>query len=252
MGEAVLILDDGELDDVAQVLSQENIPFVRLRGALIPSEIAPPLNLLVTTPRHAKTVRRGSPRNAESGRPLRVIVTAEDSGAMRRMLRRMGFDLLVRRPTHPETWRLLVQRALCLTRDEPHTTTERRATPRKKFSQTVAAEDSQGSRVLMGKNLSEGGMQIRRMPNMKLGETFMLAIYDSSQIEPMRVEATVVRDDGEHGFGLRFQTVAASTAARLEKLVSSLPDVECLEEGEAANLGAVIAELLPTPVPASA
>ena len=57
MGEAVLILDDGELDDVAQVLSQENIPFVRLRGALIPSEIAPPLNLLVTTPRHAKAVR---------------------------------------------------------------------------------------------------------------------------------------------------------------------------------------------------
>lgn len=252
MGDAVLILDDGELEDVAEVLRQENIPFVRLRGALIPPEIAPPLNLLVTTPRHAKAVRRGSPRDADSGKPLRVIVTAEDSGAMRRMLRRMGFDFLVRRPTNPETWRLLVQRALCQTGNETRPTPERRATPRKKFSQTIAAEGSQGSRVLMGKNLSEGGMQIRRMPGMKLGETFMLAIYDSSQSEPMRVEATIVRDDGEHGFGLRFQTVTASTAVRLEKLVSSLPDVECLEEGEAGNLGAVIAELLPTPVRASA
>ena len=156
MGEAVLILDDGELEDVAQILSQENIPFARLRGAQIPSEIAPPLNLLVTTPRHAKAVRRGSPRDAESGRPLRVIVTAEDSGAMRRMLRRMGFDFLVRRPTHPETWRLLVQRALCLSRDETPKTTERRATPRKKFSQTVAAEDIQGSPRFNGKK-SLGG-----------------------------------------------------------------------------------------------
>ena len=107
MTQPVLILDDGELEDVANVLAKAGVPFERLRGGQIPSGVSPPLDLLVTTPRRARAVRRGSPRTARRGRPLRVLVSKEDSGAMRRMLKRMGFHLLVRRPTHPETWRLL-------------------------------------------------------------------------------------------------------------------------------------------------
>lgn len=245
MTQPVLLLDDGELEDVADVLVKAGVPFERLRGGQIQSRIPPPLDLLVTTPRRAGAVRRGSPPTARTGRPLRVIVSKEDSGAMRGMLRRMGFHLLVRRPTHPETWRLLIQRALSGEQDATPQPGERRLTARRRFSRSVAAEGPRGSHVLMGRDLSEGGMRIHRMPGVELGQRFTLAIFDPSHAEPMRIEATVVRDDLARGFALRFENVDASSAQRLEKLVASLPDVECLEDGEAANLGTVVAEVLP-------
>ena len=47
---------------------------------------------------------------------------------MRRMLRRMGFHLLVRRGAHPDVWRLVVERALfegCERRTDPRRLDER-------------------------------------------------------------------------------------------------------------------------------
>lgn len=109
---AVLLLDDGELESVAELLDRSQLPYCRLRGAEISHEIAPPLNLLVSTPRHAGKARRGSPPGALAGRPVRIIAVEEDSPSLRRMLRTMGFSLLVRQPAHSEVWRLLIQRAL--------------------------------------------------------------------------------------------------------------------------------------------
>jgi hypothetical protein len=109
---AMLLLDDGELDSVAELLDRSQAVDQRLRGAEIPDQIAPPSNLLISTPRHAGKVRRGSPPGAHTGRPARIIAVEEDSPSLRRMLRTMGFSLLVRQPAHPEVWRLLIQRAL--------------------------------------------------------------------------------------------------------------------------------------------
>lgn len=109
---AVLLLDDGELSSVAELLDQSQCSYRRLRGAEITDRIAPPSNLLISTPRHANKVRRGSPPGALPGRPARIIAVEEDSPSLRRMLRTMGFSLLVRQPAHREVWRLLIQRAL--------------------------------------------------------------------------------------------------------------------------------------------
>ena len=38
----ILLLDDGELDDVAQLLDSLDLPYTRLRGGEILSDIAPP------------------------------------------------------------------------------------------------------------------------------------------------------------------------------------------------------------------
>ncbi len=108
----ILLIDDGELDPVASVLESQGLPFERLRGGRIPAEVAPPRDLLIVTPRRVERVRRGSPREARPGRPLRIIAVTEDSPAMRRRLRRNGLHLLVRLPADPEIWRLLVARAL--------------------------------------------------------------------------------------------------------------------------------------------
>ena len=108
----ILLIDDGELEPVAAMLARLGIEHTRLRGGLVETGLAPPSDLLIATPRRAGAVRRGSPVGANTGRPLRIIAVGEDSNAMRRMLRRMGFHLLVRRGAHPDVWRLLVERAL--------------------------------------------------------------------------------------------------------------------------------------------
>jgi hypothetical protein len=393
----VLLLDDGELDDVVAILESLELPYTRQRGGEIGSDIAPPTGLLIATPRRAQVVRRGSPANAMPGRPVRIIVVEEDSNSMRRMLRQMGFHLLVRRPTHPEIWRLLIRRAayqgaerrldtrvtagsgvtlsgsglqgsallvdisnrgcrLLLREEVPRGTplsisipdsenknralilegsilrvrsasgtrgddrysavmlfdeampstsqhqlvrllnrwstgpssfsnqdddpwmlptwpanerhpvgldnetdpairanagvdleiaSERRRGQRGVFADAViATSDNHESRVLLGCDLSAGGMRIERLPNVKLGDRFRLALYGPEHAEAFVVHASVVRDDGEDGFALRFEKVPESTAVELEKLVACLPDVESLEKGETAGLGSVISEIL--------
>lgn len=415
----ILLVDDGELSEVAMMLERLRIPHARLRGGAIEDEVAPPTHLLIATARRASAIRRGSPPEAPEGRPLRIIAVDEDSNAMRRMLRRMGFQLLVRRGVHPEVWRLLVERALfqgeerrqeprqpvgapisltawrerrdgeraadpeatgllldisnrgCRIRtdaplapgtrialsirlddlggetlhlrgrlvragrrdarhahgytagmlfdpdlpeddrrllaqllndlsvgpgsisygptdalppcesptlpgltldaetdpafhagvkiaidratpaDAPSAQViefERRRSPRGSFTSSIVAtpnEPSQPpSRVLMGRDLSAHGMRIERAPDIRVGDGFRLALYGPAQVQPFLVDARVVRDDGDDGFGLRFLDVASETVRELEKLVACLPDVESLEDGETGGLGAVVSEIL--------
>ena len=406
---SVLLLDDGELRDVVEALTSFDLPFTRLRGGQIPDELPPPLDLLITTPRRASVVRRGSPSGARPGHPIRIIAAEEDCNAMRRMLRRMGFHLLVRRPAHPDVWRLLIQRALyrgeerrstervavgsevrltgdriprtallldisnrgcrlrssspfqpgarisleigeeaggghplalrgelmrsasgasshdetsytgvllfdapledatrqqlarllntwasgagslaapppggsalppCESPEVPGLTlddetdpavtanvrvevslsdaettaapeglseAERRQQPRGAYSERILAFGEQRSRVLMGRDLSAGGMRVESLPDLAPGDRFRLAIYGPGQPEPTLVNAEVARDDGENGLALRFLDVRAEVAVALEKLVACLPDVESLEGSEAEGLGAVISEIV--------
>jgi hypothetical protein len=413
----ILLIDDGELEPVAAMLDGLGVEHVRLRGGLVEVELAPPSDLLIATPRRAGAVRRGSPAGAAAGRPLRIIAVDEDSTAMRRMLRRMGFHLLVRRGAHPDVWRLLVERALfegderrvdvrvpvgaavsftsdgesaeasnehgadravlidisnrgCRIRttgplrrlaqlsleiplqepgaevlrlsgqvvrtgadaasadspsaDSRHTSamlfdsalpaaerarlgqllndlsvgpgtiepadveplpackspvipglmlndetdpalpagvevglqrasapepaTNRRQTPRGVFGRRVVAlaDESceQRCRVLIGRDLSAGGMRIEPTPELQPDDRFQLAIYGPGQPHPFIVQAIVDRDDDAAGIALRFTGVTADIARGLEKLVACLPDIESLEDGESAGLGAVISEIL--------
>jgi hypothetical protein len=412
----ILLIDDGELEPVAAMLDRLGVEHVRLRGGLVEAELAPPTDLLIATPRRAGTVRRGSPAGASAGRPLRIIAVDEDSTAMRRMLRRMGFHLLVRRGAHPDVWRLLVERelfegderrvdarvpvgtAVSFTSDstsagatehsadravlidisnrgcrirttgplqrhaqialeiplsdpeaellrlhgqvvrtgtdaanadspgagsshsagmlfdaalpaaerarlgqllndlsvgpgtiEPAATlplpacespvipgltlndetdpalpagveiglqeegaraaaANRRQTPRGVFAAKVVAladeSHEQRRRVLIGRDLSAGGMRIEPATELQPDDRFQLAIYGPGQSQPFIVQAVVDRDDDDAGIALRFTDVAADVARGLEKLVACLPDIESLEDGESAGLGAVISEIL--------
>ena len=384
----ILLLDDGELDDVAAILENLGLEHTRLRGGEILSEVPPPLDLVVATPRRSSSVLAATPGGARQGRPVRVIVTEEDSNSMRQMLRRAGYQLLVRRPTHPEIWRLLIQRAIyqgderrddkrlpvgsdvqidgsreacpvllldisargCriafsqplaqgsvvtvsipsyssdseflelsgeVLRSDPSpdeagsfnsalsflslaegtrkrlstlldalanrpdslATTgnaitelppesdedarsdgadaavaahlevkikpERRRQPRGAYTQSVLAEsggDHNG--ILMGRDLSAGGMRVERLPNLEEGDRFTLAIYGPARAEPMRIQAIVCRDDGEEGLALRFENVTDETSRELEKLVAALPDVESLDRSESESMGTVLSEIV--------
>ena len=102
----------------------------------------------------------------------------------------------------------------------------------------------QKSRVLIGRDLSAGGMRIEPAHDIQLGQGFRLAIYGPAEQRPFLLDARVARDDGEAGFVLKFVDVPEETQRGLEKLVACLPDIESLEQGETGSLGAVMSEIL--------
>jgi len=123
---------------------------------------------------------------------------------------------------------------------------ERRRHARRQFGERVVAAATDGSihRVLIGRDLSAGGMRVDRQPELVVGARLRLALYDTTRDTPIVVTASVLRDDGAHGVALRFDEVGAEAASRLEHLVAALPPVERLSDGETASMGTVVGEIL--------
>ncbi len=451
MAQPVLLLDDGELDDVQAILEDLGISYARVRGGAIVAGQPAPSTLLVSTPRRVSAVKTAGAKNNGSG-PVRVVVADEDSNTMRRQLRESGFDYLVRRPVHAEALRLLLMhcvytgeerredprypvgcevqvkagfrtrsatlaelssrgcrllsatalepgkrlrisipqadgrgdpltlrgRVLRMSFDErlgdeglytsavvfeevgpsqrselewtleehargpavlahdektpdarpdanaesgaqadagpgaapaaprktptpdspnsgaevdatggyskhapPRARTPRTAGPpaadggtgppsgpdaaaeaappraekrrdprdrrtseRRSFASKVPAFGERALRVLVGRDLSAGGMRVERFPGLELGDRMHLAIYGEPGSEPILVWASVNRDDGERGVALVFDELHPLIGERLEKLVAALPAVESLHDDEAAAMGTVMSEIL--------
>jgi hypothetical protein len=98
---SVLLIDDGELDDVRSLLREIGAETSELRGGAIPERVPPPRDLLVTTSRRARVAEGWPAPMGDPPHPVKIAVVTEDSITARRMLRLMGFDFLVRRPVHP-------------------------------------------------------------------------------------------------------------------------------------------------------
>ncbi|HVN39666.1 MAG TPA: PilZ domain-containing protein [Myxococcota bacterium] len=409
MASSVLLLDDGELEDIQRILEELKVPLARIRGGAIVSGTPPPRDLLIATPRRIDAVMPspGGPGSA----PVRIVVVSEDSTALRDRLRRSGFDYLVRRPVHPEALRLILLRSLYRgeeKRGEPRVAAgldvsyrtglrsrrailadlstrgcrlvsrnpvdpgrrirvnlpealetgdpialvghvlrsapeerpgvgivhvaavlfdrvsdearhalelliedlsrgpatlrrgtdrapvqaghergnpiparpgardhrappsaearpsvppsvavemevdsddsarkERRVRARAAYELTVPAFGKRALRVLVGRDLSMGGMRIERLPALEVGDRLHLAIYGSPEEAPFLVWGTVTRDDGESGMGVVFDRLEPEIARRLERLVGSLPAVESLRDGETEAMGTVVTEILP-------
>ena len=113
MGESppVLLLDDGELDDVQQILGEIGVQYGRIRGGAIAPDTPQPRTLLIATPRRIDAVARLDFDDLEKG-PVRIVVVDQDSPTLRSRLRMIGFDYLIRRPVHPEAIRLLILHCL--------------------------------------------------------------------------------------------------------------------------------------------
>ena len=121
---------------------------------------------------------------------------------------------------------------------------DRREQTRGRYSSSVVAEGSEGPFVLIGRDLSAGGMRIERHPDLHVGDTFRIALHGPAPSDPIIVETEIVRDDGAEGFGLVFESIEQGALDEIEKMVACLPDVESLEDGEIAGLGAVLSEIV--------
>ena len=410
---AVLLLDDGELDDVQEILDDLRIAYGRVRGGAIARNTPPPTRLLISTPRRIDAVRLPARGDAAGDALTRIVVVSEDSNTLRAKMREIGFDYLVRRPVHPEALRLLLLHCL-YTGDErrreprvpvgfeisfrmgllPRRATladlssrgcrllsrfalepgkritlqipqalgssevltlrgriirmsldenlgpdgpysagvmfeevsadvrqelewmleeraqgpamlppaagdlsepvlpdpelagddsrmsidlevdvrldpdpepkraesqpkakqkqasrgaagrERRRNQRGAYDKKVPAFGTRALRVLVARDLSQGGMRVERFSGLEVGDRLHLAIYGAADQEPFLVWATVMRDDGAGGMALAFDEVHPQIAAQLEKVVADLPAVESLHDDEAHAMGTVVTEIL--------
>ena len=124
----------------------------------------------------------------------------------------------------------------------PDDAEERRRAARHAFAgRRVVALGEEATRVLVGRDLSVGGMRVDRAPNLRPGQTLQLAIHVTAGETPLVVRAQIMRDDGERGFALRFCDLAAPAERYLAKMVGSLP---VLEEGGGQGHGVVVSEII--------
>jgi len=377
----VLLIDDGELSDVQEILDEMGVTYTHLRGGSVPPQIEPPSQLFIATSRRAVLASDWPAGNL----PVKVSVVTEDSNTLRSMLKRIGFDLLIRRPVHPYALRLVLLKAIysgeerrreqrhpvgcmvsfrsglrrknalladlsqrgclvlsdaplsagtklnlqlpkslgsraltmksrvvrCSDRPDPDgqfaiglsfepmksvqvaelrdilrsrregpmvfdrdmssrqapaaqaaaenedleatlppkndvdtSGDDRRQHGRSTYRSEIVSLEGEASLVLLGRDISLGGMRVEPNPDLKVGNSMRLAIYGEAREEPFIVHASVEREEADGSFGLKFERVQPALAARLENLVAKLPAVESLEGDEADALGSVVSQIL--------
>jgi hypothetical protein len=101
----------------------------------------------------------------------------------------------------------------------------------------VVALGEEAARVLIGRDLSVGGMRVERAPSLAVGQQLKIALHVAAGETPLVLDAEVLRDDGERGFAVRFSDVDEASARYLAKMVGSLP---VLVEGE----GVVVSQIV--------
>jgi len=219
----ILLLDDGELSNVARILKALGLKHTRIRGQQVVGKLAPPSELLITTPRCADLVRRGSPPDAPAGRPVRIVGAQESSNSMRRKVRRMGYDLLVGLPGKDEIWQPLIHRATYHGQD-------RRDAARVVVGSTVGLKpDSMESQLLEGTLMDISSLSCRLLVPQKFEEQTRLALTLPEAItshRPLTLDGRVTRtshrpDDGYSTLTLTFdQPMDVDIRAELNGVVN--------------------------------
>jgi len=160
-----LLLHDGELDDVRQLLGALGKAFVERRGSLRPEDGEVAWELVVLTPRQAldPELLNMHPR------PAMIAICDRDSRTLRTSLRRAGVQTMVRRPVHPAALRALVLHAL-------YRGPERRRTARVSIGAPVGLRSGLRGRSVILADLSIGGCRLLSTQELEPGRTVRLSI----------------------------------------------------------------------------
>jgi hypothetical protein len=123
---------------------------------------------------------------------------------------------------------------------------KRRINARREYRQRMRAVDGSDSYMILCLDLSVGGMKIEPIDGLGLGAKLALAVQLSAREEPVLVEATVVRDDGESGLALRFDWMAPESRRKIERLVDTLPAIQGLQ-ADTKQQGTILAQRVSRP-----
>ncbi|MBW2493977.1 MAG: PilZ domain-containing protein [Deltaproteobacteria bacterium] len=115
---------------------------------------------------------------------------------------------------------------------------ERRRHPRRPFPhpvETVPAKDAAESHSVMGVELSVEGMRVVGLPDIEIGSEVRVALHSNAGAEPIALEATVLRDDGD-SVALRFRSVSHELREQIEALMEENPSVHDLQAGPSERI----------------
>jgi hypothetical protein len=119
---------------------------------------------------------------------------------------------------------------------------ERRRAPRRRYEgRRIVALDDEAARVLVGHDLSAGGMRVAPNAALFVGQTLRVALYGAPGETPLVIDARVARDDGERGLVLQFAASDEAAQRYLDKLLDALP---VLDAGRESAPGLVVSEIL--------
>jgi hypothetical protein len=106
------------------------------------------------------------------------------------------------------------------------------------FEQEVVQIDEEARVVqaLLGRDLSTDGIRVVRQLGLAPGDKLRLALFDTSQQEPLILSAEVSRDDGGSGLFLHFVDLSTEMTARVEEIVARLPAIESIDPHGDANV----------------
>ncbi|MCZ6784410.1 MAG: PilZ domain-containing protein, partial [Proteobacteria bacterium] len=120
---------------------------------------------------------------------------------------------------------------------------ERRTEPRREYPHNVIALGKQATRVLIGRDISMGGMRVDANSWVRVGDELRVALHVRARTEPLVVEARVERDDAEAGLVLQFHNLSDSARDYLNKMVNFLPILAARSE-EGGDSGVFVSEIL--------
>lgn len=127
---------------------------------------------------------------------------------------------------------------------------ERRGTLRVPYDRRVVALGEAAARVLVGQDLSTGGMRVLSRDGLAVGDQLQVALHCGTMMEPVVVSARAIREHGEEGMILSFDDLSPEQSEHLEKIVTSSGPIRYMTEDEKSDQTkdsegpAVIGELL--------
>lgn len=122
---------------------------------------------------------------------------------------------------------------------------DRRGAARVPYARRVVALDEQAARVVVGRDLSYGGLRIEANPDLAIGDVLKLALHAGIETEPLVVLAAIERDEGERGLVLVFAELTSGQRERLEKILAASSSIESARDGDAEGAdGIIVGELL--------
>jgi len=121
---------------------------------------------------------------------------------------------------------------------------ERRRAPRSSYARPVLASTGGTARILIGRDLSSGGMRVAAGADLIVGDELKLVVYGPAGSEPLLLRSLVSRDDGAEGFVLRFQDVTPEALAELTAWTAKLPHLASDPQGEHAATNSIVSEVI--------
>ena len=216
----VLLIDDGELDDVLELLRGLDIEPIRASDPGPAQQGEERADLLVAS---ASTALALWPRwSAPDSAAVTIAITQSESKTLCASLRRLGFDYLVRRPVHPEALRLLLHSSL-------YRNDDRRGAARLPAGCEVTWFEGWQRRSGTLLELSSGGCRLipkrRIAPRSRLCITLPRSVAGWPWLRLKGQVTRTVRDDSRHGMlsvAVVFGDLSSRARLRLDALLEEL------------------------------